>query len=229
MGAVILKRKAKGADWRLARCVAAAVLLLSGSGCASIFQNFSPIESPYLYGIPANVVANQVACELQMFLKDNDNNARYAFKLNERAKAKISLALQTDITGNVTYVGLDLNKFGLTALGELIAVKSNVPSLGIKGQAKSTVSALVEMNVSQKIWTERDWATKGKNCSGTLGSALRHLALQEWLKSFFEKLEDDGVVDMSAVTLKTEFQLLVDISTGVNPLFASTFICRSTA
>jgi len=174
--------------------------------------------------MPVSTVTNQVACELQHFLS-RDEVGHHRIRLNPDDETKIVLTLQTDMTGNVGYVGIDLNKLGFTTLADLVAVKSNIPSLGVKGQIKSTVSAAVEVKIKQTASR-----LTSKTCQELLGRTVRTLFLEEWLTDFFTRMRQDDVdkrfagVRMSTVTLKTEFQILVDISTGINPLFAAAVI-----
>jgi len=211
LGAVILTL-AKVARWRAIACLAATAMLLSG--CASFFQGFGPLTSSYLYDIPVSTVTNQVACELEHFLS-LDETVRSRIRLNPDDEAKITLTLQTDTTGNVGYVGIDLNKLGFAALADFVAIKANVPSLGVRGQIKSTVSAAVEVRIAQR-------ASKltSKTCRELLGRTVRTLFLNEWLTDFFKRMREDDIdkrfadVRMSSVTLKTDFQILADISTG---------------
>jgi hypothetical protein len=123
--------------------------------------------------------------------------------------------LQTDVTGSVTYTGIDFGKVGLQPLGDLIAVSNKVPALQAKASPKSTVLAQLDFNLPQSYGDyyynppEKDdvspkWRKKPKpvtilglnhqtRCASGVQalanfSALnRNLYIEQWLTDFFTK------------------------------------------
>jgi hypothetical protein len=72
-------------------------------------------------------------------------------RLDPTKLASLSLKLQVDETGNLTWVGIDLKKLGLSSIANEITVVNNIPSLQAKGQLKSTISSQVDLSVPQAI------------------------------------------------------------------------------
>lgn len=208
----------------------AATLLICAfllSGCSDDLLRYDGFGGPlalgpfksYVQRLPIERVAAQLECEVSDFLqrrnaehkKDDPNEIR----LNPRKAATISLQLQTDVTGNVTYTGINLGKIGLSDAANLIAVTNNLPSLQAKVAPKSTVSAQLDFNIPQ-AYHDPDYSlgpdTKaqalkklqkaqsapieglqgGPPCPTGISAALNFpiegLYLREWLESFFAQL-----------------------------------------
>lgn len=219
------------------------------AGCAEDLMRFDGFGGPlalgpfqsYVQRLPIENVAAQLQCELANFLHKGVNNS--SVHLNPRKAASVSLSLQTDITGNVTYTGIDLKKFGLVDAGGLIAVTNKLPSLQAKIAPKSTVSAQLDFNIPQAYHSPsyshadviklKDTAKikglmGGPPCPTGLSAALNFpiegLYLQQWLENFFKNIDtiEQKPIDvlsktcMTKLTLKTQFQLLFDFSGGAN-------------
>ena len=110
----------------------------------------------YVQNLPVQRVVTQVECELRGFLIQQDKNWQDENKnnglfLDPKQPAGISLNLQTDESGGVTYTGVDLGKIGLTSLGELVSINNKIPNLQAKLQIKGTVSAQLDLAVPQTI------------------------------------------------------------------------------
>ena len=65
--------------------------------------------------------------------------------------ADVQLFLQTDTMGNVTYLGIDLNRLGFEPLANLISVSNKVPALQISGQATGTVKSQLEFRFLKPV------------------------------------------------------------------------------
>jgi hypothetical protein len=209
--------------------------MLLVSGCADIFQGFGPLENNYIFNIPTSEVANQVRCELYQFLNDPSTKGR-AFQLNEAKSADVTLTLKTDMGGYVQYLGIDLNKIGLTSLAQLVTANSKTPSLGAKIGPKSTMSAVIAMKVPQKgrqkahakKITNEDIGKIEDTCSKfgrSGGRIIKTLELKKWLENFFNETNNnmDNIV-IDTIKLNTTFILGVDVTAGLNPFFGATYI-----
>jgi hypothetical protein len=198
----------------------AIVLLCLVAGCSSFFPSF---EGPLGIGsaitnIPVSAVAERVQCELNSFVKDE----KYNWLLDPRSNASLSLSLETDNQGKVTWLGIDLSKLGpLAPLSSLVTAASKVPSLQASGTLKSTISSQIDFNVSQD-------PRKPSNCDAYLGTPVRYY-LKEWLVDFVKNLKSEPNADskslcMTKITLKTAFTIVVDVNGGLTPLVPSTLI-----
>jgi hypothetical protein len=147
--------------------------------------------------------------------------------------ADVQLFLQQDTMGNVTYIGIDLNKLGLEPLAQLISLSNKAPSLSISGQANATVKSQLDFQVPQKDLHHGSSINNydfGQPCAGGSGSMLQggrnlvtSLGLRPHLENFFKRYKEDAKnpnshVCMNKLTLQTQFAILVDAKAGLNPL-----------
>lgn len=125
-------------------------------GCGGVggdwlwWPSFHYYPTAYTSGdvIPVHDVALEVQCEIYRFLDDENANKDHEL-LDPTKGAGVALILQTDLTGSVQYVGVDLKKLGFPNLAELVAASNKVPSLQAKAQGVSTISAEVDFTVAQ--------------------------------------------------------------------------------
>jgi hypothetical protein len=121
------------------------------AGCADIlwWPGFNPITTAYVDTIPVRRVATEIQCEIFRFI-DTENADKNNVPLLDPAKgATVSLILQTDLTGSVQYVGINLSKLGFTSAAQLVTATNNVPTLQAKGTIHDTISAEVDFVVAQ--------------------------------------------------------------------------------
>lgn len=217
------------------------------SGCSEFLPNFEGVlgVNGWTHEIQVNRVANEIQCELRDFTGSHPGY------LDPEQSASLSLGLQVDESGSVTYLGVDLSKLGLSSLSNLIAVNNKIPSLQAKAQGKSTVSSQIDLSVPQ---TFKDQPVKAKyvvdpdtgklklipasmikglervDCSNPNKKLLTSLSLQTWLEKFFRNVYEDYARNpttqacLSKVTLKTQFAVLFDLSAGVTPITVTPFI-----
>jgi hypothetical protein len=205
--------------WRifLARvCALGFICLLAG--CADYFPSFDgPLAAGGLTtNVPVKLVARRVQCELQAFMNESQ------MLLEKDSVATLSLNVQTDNTGKLSYLGIDLSKLGpLAPLSDLVTAASKVPSLQASGQVKSTISSQVDFNILQSAHP------LAPDCTESNGKIFRYY-LKEWLEKFqqnsteghFNKAE----LCMTKITLKTTFAVVLDVNGGLSPLVPSTVI-----
>jgi hypothetical protein len=178
------------------------VILLFGaspiSGCAFL-PGFSLFEEPALYYIPVAEVANQVACELQEFMKEHDgdsvfNNQRWVLADED---VNVNLNLQTDSSGSASFTGVNVAQLGFSSLQAFISNttsgKTSVPSLGAKLSAKRTRTVKIGFTVSPNALDpdlKNGTGTQTINCKHweeTENPASR-LYLKDWLNNYFETI-----------------------------------------
>jgi hypothetical protein len=177
-----------------------AVVLLCG-GCA-FFPGFSLFEEPGLYYLPVAQVANQVACELQEFMKEHENDVytsqRWVLADEDVA---IKLNLQTDSSGYVNFTGVNVSQIGLSAFQQFISSttsgKISVPSLGAKASVKRTKTVQVNLSVSPAALDIHLFPTSDPNAkkqtinclvweNSLASNPLNRLYLKDWLNNYFE-------------------------------------------
>lgn len=231
------------------------------AGC-SFLPGFGLLESPSLYYIPVSEVANQVACELQDFT--HYYRKKYGLGIATKSgihylrtskpqpqwvpgtdDASVTLKLQTDDTGSVTFTGINVAGLGFTSLAEFITKAGSVPSLGAKVSPSRTKVVTIVFAVPV--------TPDEVSCSGLALSPTRMLFLKEWLNNYFDKINVtqtheanvekiyqkqvcdptgtdffsppcilDGVT-FTSVDLNTQFKIAVDVSAGATPtLFGGT-------
>src|SRR5262249_40331284 len=88
------------------------------------WPSLTPITSYYIDQIPVHDVAFEVQCEIYTFLRDPANRNL----LDPNKGAGVVLTLQTDLSGTVTYTGINLSKLGAPSLAELVTASNKVPS-----------------------------------------------------------------------------------------------------
>jgi hypothetical protein len=145
--------------------------------------------------------------------------------------ADVQIYLQQDTMGNVTYLGIDLNKLGLEPVAQLISVSNKAPSLSISGQATASVKSQLDLQVPQADLHPNGDNEFGKTCSGDSGSVLSggdnlisSLGLKAHLENFFslnyrrDNEDPKSRVCMTKLTLQTQFAILLDAKAGLNPL-----------
>jgi hypothetical protein len=193
--------------------------------------NRGPITGDYIYDIPVDLVVRQVKCEFGAFLRHwkTEYEKRTGRKgvnidLNKDRSVITTLTLKTTSNASVGYTGIDLKRIGLSNLATVISSKSNSPSLGVDASGQSTVSVDIKLALSQK---PEDLKVKGECFSGPLDPLMHKLFLQEWLTSFFITLNESKEIaskELNSLTLTTDFQFVVNISTGFAPIFGPTYI-----
>jgi hypothetical protein len=183
------------------------------------WPGFNKITAGYTYQIPVHDVAFEVQCEIYKFLEEEPDKDHPLLAKNKGAG--VSLQLQTDLSGSVQYVGINLDKLGLNSLGELVTQTNKNPSLQAKGSGKATVSAQVDFAVAQQ-------EKKGflANCNKWLApdNAFKHAYLQLWLDEWLSRYKpyqawfynDEEFICGQKITLKSQFLIGVDVSAGVN-------------
>ncbi len=242
---------------------------LAGCGADLLWwPGFNPVGTAYVDTVPVRRVALEVQCEIYRFL-DKEKAAKETTLLLDPTKgATVSLILQTDLSGSVQYVGIDLGKLGFPDLATLVTTSSKVPTLQAKATGKSTISAEVDFVVAQSETGPKDVASKKpatmlikqsdigrqfQNASflpdpkkpGVFTAQpatspdpihyfptahcdrqnpIVHAYLEFWLDDWLSRYksahetytQDDPFVCDTKVTLKSQFQIVVDASAGVN-------------
>ncbi len=214
-----------------------AVTSLTLGGCGYFFPSFEGFFGlhSYIHDIPVNRITTELQCELGRFLQETGNQNI----LDPSAPAGVAIKFQTDQSGTFQYVGIDLSKFGLAGVANLIAPSSKVPSLQAKVQAKTTAFSQLDLAIAQTYHdyqipkqkpTDKQLTVPGlvrAHCDPS-HELLAPLSLGSWLDRFFQHIGRDPhnwqSVCLSKITLSTQIVLLLDVSAGVNPFIASTFI-----
>jgi hypothetical protein len=219
-------------------------------GCGYIFPGFEGLFGihSYIHDIPVGHIATELQCELRDFLSEPRNKDI----LDPDQPASVTIKFQTDQTGTFQYVGIDLKKFGLEPLANLIAASNKIPSLQAKLQDKTTASSQLDLSIPQAVAThtlKRKYVVDPNTGKISLGppvtihglervtcdpnrKLLMSLSLNSWLDRFFENLAREQAamgtntesVCMSKITLNTQIVFVFDISAGVNPFLGTTFI-----
>jgi hypothetical protein len=170
-----------------------------------------------LYYVPVGAIANQVACEVQEFVSDqNDKKARQKVENFSLGRWRISsdpvsikLSLTTDNSGYVNFTGVDVTSLGLASLAAFITTQSKVPTLAAKLSAKRTRTVTVAFTVSpnpfpSSLVSGRDTVTGAAvalkdpvtgapitlNCAKNWqkDNPLTRLYLRDWLTNYFETI-----------------------------------------
>jgi hypothetical protein len=125
--------------------------LVSCAGDYLWWPGFNPITTAYTNQVPVHDVALEVQCEIYSFLEkeENEHIPQDSRLLDPTKGAGVVLILQTDFSGSVQYVGIDLSKLGFPSLASLVATTGKAPSLQAKGTGKTTISAEVDFSVLQ--------------------------------------------------------------------------------
>jgi hypothetical protein len=199
--------------------IALLCLLASCGGYYPGFEGPLGIDKSTVNITPGDVTT-KVQCELSAFMSNPDN----AWLLKPDANATLQLKLETDHSGKVTWLGIDLSKLGpFPQLGNIIAASNKVPSLQASGQVKSTITSQLEFNMSQSpsIASQRD-------CD-RVEASIQKLYLKQWLEDFAKALKarpqnDSRELCLTKVTLNTGFTIVVDVNGGFTPLAPSTLL-----
>ncbi len=205
---------------------------LSLAGCGYVYPGFEGLFGlhSYLHDIPVSRITTELECEVWDFLKEPS----YAQFLDPTKPAGVSIKFQTDQSGSFQYLGINLNQVGLETLANLIAVSNKTSSLQAKVQAKTTASSQLDLSIPQTIEnvTIKAVTIRGlkwvKGCDDPTRKLLASLSLKSFLDRFFDKIIQNQfnleTACMSKITLSTQVVFLLDVSAGVNPLIATTFI-----
>jgi hypothetical protein len=135
-------------------------------------------------------------------------------------------------------LGINLKEVGFGTVANLISVSNKVPSLQAKVQAKTTASSQLDLSIPQTIKNQEvvngrttqtifglEWV---KGCDDPARKLLAPLSLKSFLDRFFFKIAQNQfnleLACMSKITLSTQVVFLIDVSAGVNPLLAPTFV-----
>ena len=209
---------------RFARGGASIFFAILVSGCAIGYPAFTDFWANNVYHYPVGEVVNQVRCELVHYIASQDISPQKGepnrFIVGD-TEVSVKLTLQTDVSGSVNYIGVDLSKLGLASIARFIAVNKDTPSLGVKLQGKGTISSTIDMKVP--IQGDKKIAP----CDAIYAKPLAYFFLEDWITGFLAKraadLED---MDIKAfkMTLATKFQLVLGISSGFVPLNGTTFL-----
>ena len=169
----------------------------------------------------------RVVTELQCEISDFVNSHPGALDL--KATAVGSVIYQTDVTGYLNFVGIDLSKIGLTSLAQLVSISNKAPTLGAKASSKGTNVWQVDFVLTQK--------ERKTFCASTRDRfpPILRFDIDKWLEKFFSRINDDRPIYLSddaslfptqvsningtclkTITIKLAFQLIVDVSAGAN-------------
>jgi hypothetical protein len=165
------------------------------------WPGFDTVTAAYTYQIPVHDVALEVQCELYEFLEWEAKEHNVTPNLFNPGKgAGVSLLLQTDLSGSVQYVGIDLTKLGFPSLAALVTQTNKVPSLQAKALGKSTVSAQVDFAVAQ---------TKNPsfraNCGQRQKELLKYEYLRLWLKEWLSQYKSYQAIKLGTSALNHLF------------------------
>jgi hypothetical protein len=175
-----------------------------------------------------NFHVKRVVTELQCEI--NDFVSTHPIALDPKSTAIASIIYQTDVTGYVSYVGVDLSKIGLIPLAELVSISNKVPNLSAKASSKGTNIWQIDFVMAQKKSTILDCASTTERYPPIL-----RFDIDRWLEKFFRRINDDRFVYLGedesifptqvsningtclkTITVKLAFQLIADISGGAS-------------
>jgi hypothetical protein len=194
------------------RTFAVIITGLGLSGCGFL-PGFGVLEDAPLYYLPVGTIANQVACEVQEFVADQNKKKADGFHLGRwrisNDPVSIKLSLTTDNSGYVNFTGVNVASLGLSSLAAFITTQSKVPTLAAKLSAKRTRTVTVAFTVSpnpfpSSLGSARDPATGAVvglrdpvtgalitlNCAKNFrkDDPLTRLFLRDWLTNYFETI-----------------------------------------
>ena len=160
-----------------------ALLLILGLGLGGCGYFFPGFEGPlglhsYIHNIPVGRITTQLECELRDFIE----NSKYGAVLDQTQTAGLTIVFQTDQSGTFQYIGIDLKKFGLGGIANLIAASNKTPSLQAKIQGKTTASSQLDLTIPQRKST-----LDKVNCDPSR-RLLASLSVSSWLDRFFRNL-----------------------------------------
>jgi hypothetical protein len=138
---------------RISRILFAQFVVVILGGCALDplwWPGFNPIGTAYVDTIPVASVATEVQCEIYEFLAEEAKGGEKNKPLLDPTQtAGVSLILQTDLSGSIQYLGIDLQRLGFNSLSQLVALSNKNPSLQAKATMNDTISAQVDFTVAQ--------------------------------------------------------------------------------
>ncbi len=156
--------------------------------------------------------------------------------------ADVSLYLQQDTMGNVTFLGVDLKKLGLEPLAQLITIANKAPTLSISGQATETIKSQLDFQIPQTginpdgAFPSYSDYNKGEICSNGSGSVVdggHNLIsslglgahLDKFLKNYAAEVSDGkSAACLTKLTVQTQFVIVVDAKAGLTPFTGTTYI-----
>jgi hypothetical protein len=205
------------------------IIVFSGlmlAGCGPLLPGFW--AHSWVHKVPVNRVAKTIRCEVSAFLieegrrQSQANNGKSRLTLDATEGATIALTLQEEHGGGVTYIGIDLNRLGLSSLADLIAAQNKAPNLQAGLQGKGQISSKIEFKIPQVPGPK---AELEQECR-PLETLPLPLSLDTWLDRFFDSVREEKIATecMTKITLRTQFQVVVSIKGGSNPLFGTAFI-----
>jgi hypothetical protein len=152
---------------RVLRLLMVPILAISQQGCAFMMPGFDYGFGYFTQKVPIEDVENQVQCELRDFIlaqtpkqdgiyktynKDTTNPFPFIQLFDPDQPAQVTVTLMTDLNGKVTFTGIDLSRFGLTFLSDLVAISNKLPTLQTYFQPKQEVTASLVFAVPQTYY-----------------------------------------------------------------------------
>ena len=183
----------------LCRLVILLLIISLAPGCAFL-PGFGILEDPLLYVLPIGTVANQVACELQDFMRQQNSYPSSAKRrwLLSNDDAKVTLSLTTDTSGYVNFTGVNVAALGFASLASFISKSSSVSTLALKVSAKRTRTVVVSFSVSPntlpknmvQIVEDDKQKVVALNCKNNLyaRNPIESLYLRDWLTNYFDTI-----------------------------------------
>src|SRR5581483_1512420 len=163
-------------------------------------------------------VVTELQCEISDFLN------RHPTALDPKSTAVGSVIYETDVSGYLNFVGVDLSKIGFTSLAQLVSISNKVPTLGAKTSSKGTNIWQVDFVLAQKQRTDFCASTRDRF------PPILRFDIDKWLEKFFSRINDDRPIYLSddanlfptqvsningtclkTITIKLAFQLIVDV------------------
>ncbi|MGN6572617.1 MAG: hypothetical protein ACTHLO_14510 [Pseudolabrys sp.] len=178
---------------------ASVIAILSLPSCGFL-PGFALIEQPFLYDVPVSTVATQVACEIQDFVTDyQENHPSNRWRLSEDS-ANVTLILQTDHSGSVNFTGVNLANAGLQSVQTIVASQNKISTLGAKLNPRRSTSATSVFSVPQKAAqaSKNDNEGAGVSVSHCPDWALRpdkNLYLKQWLSNYFDNINRTALTE----------------------------------
>ena len=130
------------------------IFAVSQQGCAFMMPGFDYGAGYFTQKVPLVDVEAQIQCELREFILSQDGTNGFPFTqlLDPDQAAQVTVTLVTDLNGKVTFTGIDLSKYGLSFLSDLIAISNKLPTLQAYFQPKQEVTASVVFAMPQTYW-----------------------------------------------------------------------------
>jgi hypothetical protein len=203
---------------RLIKIFLVVALSQTASGCGFL-AGFGLFEQPTLYYLDVAEVATQVACELEEFVAQHQDDPLYT-GTNPKVPyhrwvladddIAVKLTLQTDESGYVNFTGINVAQLGLASFQSFILAttsgKTTVPSLAAKASAKRTKSVVISFSVGAKSLASSPKVTVSDQGSDKVTTvpcaawkktknAITSLYLKDWLNNYFETINGDHYPD----------------------------------